>query len=79
MNPIELGTVALTEILRRFYDDFPPHADETKYNYVVSSSMKPTQVECARGSLNQVRMGVGMGPAARLACCEFLPSDIVVM
>ncbi|TFJ85460.1 hypothetical protein NSK_002970 [Nannochloropsis salina CCMP1776] len=54
INPIELGTVALQEILRRFYADFPTHLEESKYNYVVSSSMKPTQVECARGSLNQV-------------------------
>lgn len=54
VNPIELGTVALADILRRFYHDFPPHPEEAKYNYVVSSSMKPTQVECARGSLNQV-------------------------
>ena len=44
VNPIELGTVALTEILRRFYADFPAHPEEKKYNYVVSSSMKPTQV-----------------------------------
>ena len=44
VNPIELGNVALAEILRRFYADFPAHAEEAKYNYVVSSSMKPTQV-----------------------------------
>lgn len=44
VNPIELGTVAMAEILRRFYQDFPPHPEEKKYNYVVSSSMKPTQV-----------------------------------
>lgn len=46
INPIELGTVALQEILRRFYADFPTHLEESKYNYVVSSSMKPTQVTC---------------------------------
>ena len=36
--------MALQEILKRFYADFPPHPEEKKYNYVVSSSMKPTQV-----------------------------------
>lgn len=36
--------MALQEILKRFYADFPPHPEEAKYNYVVSSSMKPTQV-----------------------------------
>jgi acetylornithine deacetylase len=45
VNPIELGTVALQEILKRFYADFPTHPEEAKYNYVVSSSMKPTQVQ----------------------------------
>ena len=44
VNPIELGNVALAEVLRRFYADFPAHPEEKKYNYVVSSSMKPTQV-----------------------------------
>jgi len=54
VNPIELGTVAIQEILRRFYEQFPAHPREKDYNYLVSSSMKPTQVECARGSLNQI-------------------------
>ena len=62
--------MALTEVLRRFYLDFPSHPEEAKYNYVVSSSMKPTQVECARGSLNQVKKG---GGATRMPCL-LLPS-----
>ena len=43
-KPHQNPQVALQEILTRFYADFPPHSEETKYNYVVSSSMKPTQV-----------------------------------
>jgi acetylornithine deacetylase len=44
VNPVELGMVALQEILRRFYADFPAHPDEATYNYLACSSMKPTQV-----------------------------------
>jgi acetylornithine deacetylase len=44
INPIELGNVAVAEILKRFYADFPPHPMEKDYNFTVSSSMKPTQV-----------------------------------
>ncbi|CAM9467110.1 unnamed protein product [Phaeothamnion confervicola] len=54
INPLELVMEATAEMQRRFYRDFAPHPDETKYNFRTSSTCKPTQMECARGSLNQV-------------------------
>ena len=38
----------------RFYEDFPAHEMEAAYNFATPSTMKPTQVECAKGSLNQI-------------------------
>lgn len=58
INPIELGNVAVAEILKRFYADFPPHPKEKDYNFNVSSSMKPTQVRHQRPPLSK-----GLGQA----------------
>lgn len=54
INSLELASEAIAEIQRRFYVDFPPHPDEAKYNFATPSTMKPTQMECARGALNQI-------------------------
>ena len=45
---------ALAIVQRRFYEDFPPHPDEEKYKFATPSTMKPTQIECAQGALNQL-------------------------
>mmetsp|Transcript_33244 Transcript_33244/g.36794 ORF Transcript_33244/g.36794 Transcript_33244/m.36794 type:complete len:454 (-) Transcript_33244:146-1507(-) len=54
INSIELASEAVGIIQRRFYEDFPPHPEESKYGFATPSTMKPTQVECAKGSLNQI-------------------------
>lgn len=54
INPLELAMEAVAEVQRRFYADFPPHPREREYNYKTPSTMKPTQMECARGSVNQI-------------------------
>jgi len=54
INPIELASDALAQIQKRFYEDFPPHPDETRYNFASPSTMKPTQINCAEGGLNQI-------------------------
>jgi acetylornithine deacetylase len=46
INPIELGFEALSEIQRRFYRDFPVHAQEARYGFVTPSTVKPTQISC---------------------------------
>lgn len=35
-------------VQKRFYEDYPPHPEEKKYNYKCSSTMKPTQVQVTR-------------------------------
>mmetsp|Transcript_77848 Transcript_77848/g.176041 ORF Transcript_77848/g.176041 Transcript_77848/m.176041 type:complete len:531 (-) Transcript_77848:84-1676(-) len=54
INSIELANEAVAMIQQRFYDDFPPHPSEEAYQFATGSHMKPTQVECAKGSLNQI-------------------------
>ncbi|CAM9110058.1 unnamed protein product [Discosporangium mesarthrocarpum] len=54
INPLEFGMEAVAEVQRRFYHDFPPHPKEAEYNYKCSSTMKPTQMKCASGSVNQI-------------------------
>jgi hypothetical protein len=43
INPLELVSEAVAEVQKRFYKDFPPHADEAKYNYKTPSTMKVTR------------------------------------
>eukprot|EP00298_Acanthocystis_sp_HF-20_P012350 c19845_g4_i1.p1 GENE.c19845_g4_i1~~c19845_g4_i1.p1 ORF type:complete len:434 (-),score=190.05 c19845_g4_i1:34-1335(-) len=54
INPIELGSDVLSQIQKRFYQDFPPHPSEKIYNFASPSTMKPTQIRCAEGGLNQI-------------------------
>ena len=43
----------MCELQQRFYKAFPPHPKEEVYKFSTPSTMKPTQVKCAVGSLNQ--------------------------
>ena len=54
INSFELVSEALKIIQDRFYIDFLPHEQEEKYGFATPSTMKPTQVECAKGALNQL-------------------------
>jgi len=54
INSIEMAMETCSYIQRRFYDDFPPKPEETAYQFATGSHMKPTQIECAKGSLNQI-------------------------
>jgi acetylornithine deacetylase len=54
INSLELVSEALAIVQRRFYEDFPPHPKEVLYNFSAPSTMKPTQIECAQGALNQL-------------------------
>jgi len=54
INSLELAMEASKEIQRRFYEDFPAHPQEEKYNFATPSTMKPTQVECSKGATNQI-------------------------
>lgn len=54
INSIELANEAVNAVQQRFYEDFPPHPGEEAYQFASGSTLKPTQIECAKGSLNQI-------------------------
>jgi len=54
INSIELASEAMKVIQERFYDDFPQLPQEEAYQFATGSHMKPTQMECAKGSFNQI-------------------------
>eukprot|EP00850_Spirogloea_muscicola_P019162 SM000185S04021 [mRNA] locus=s185:68942:73006:+ [translate_table: standard] len=54
INPLELAMEALAEVQRRFYAEFPPHAEEARYGFATPSTMKPTQWSYPGGSINQI-------------------------
>jgi acetylornithine deacetylase len=54
INSLELVNEACSELQKRFYETFPEHPDEKPYNFSTPSTMKPTQIECAKGAINQL-------------------------
>jgi len=54
INAIELGNAALARIQERFYEEFPALPQEKAQKFVTPSTMKPTQIKCAPGGLNQL-------------------------
>eukprot|EP00656_Telonema_subtile_P020237 TRINITY_DN21389_c0_g1_i1.p1 TRINITY_DN21389_c0_g1~~TRINITY_DN21389_c0_g1_i1.p1 ORF type:complete len:355 (+),score=108.93 TRINITY_DN21389_c0_g1_i1:92-1156(+) len=54
INALEMVMEASAHLQKRFYELFPAHPAETAYAYACPSTMKPTQVESSRNSLNQV-------------------------
>ena len=66
INPIEMGAEALAYIQKRFYTDFKPVELERKYQFSTPSTMKPTSIKCASGSLNQIPPHVTISGDIRL-------------
>jgi len=54
INALELGMEACAEIQRRFYEAFPPHPEEERYQFATPSTMKPTQTRISEGAVNQL-------------------------
>jgi len=54
INSLELGMEAVSRIQNAFYEKFPPCEQETEYKFTTPSTMKPTQMRCAEGGLNQL-------------------------
>lgn len=54
INSIEMGMDVMNHIQRRFYSQFPAHPKEVEYNYTTPSTIKPTQIRCTPGALNQL-------------------------
>ena len=66
INPIVLCYEAMTEVLRRFHEDFPAHENETKWNFLSPSTMKPTSWSYPTGSANQIPQEAQVGGDIRL-------------
>jgi len=54
INAIEMGMEAVSRIQQKFYESFPACEKEREYKFITPSTMKPTQVKCAPGGLNQI-------------------------
>lgn len=54
INPIELLSESLAAIQSRFFRDFPKTEGDEQLGFTCSSTMKPTQIECTKGSINQI-------------------------
>jgi len=66
VNALELANTAMAELQDRFYAEFKPTPQEKEWSFMTSSTMKPTQVKCAVGSLNQLPPWVEISGDVRL-------------
>ncbi len=53
INSIEMAMDVLTYVQEKFYEEFSRHDSEHIYNFATASTLKPTQISCTQGSLNQ--------------------------
>lgn len=67
INSIELANEVVADIQRRFYEDFPTRPEEAAYQFATGSHMKPTVIECTKGSLNQICPGTTVSGDIRLS------------
>jgi len=54
INSIEMASDACNFIQKNFYEKFSRHPMEDKYNYATCSTIKPCQITCTPGALNQL-------------------------
>ena len=54
INSLELADEAVAYLQKKFYEDYSPHPKETEYKFATPSTMKPTQITCSEGSINQI-------------------------
>lgn len=54
INSIEFAMDAVSYVQKRFFSEFVRHEKEELYNFTTQSTMKPTQISCTPGSLNQL-------------------------
>jgi acetylornithine deacetylase len=83
INAIELASAAVAHLQRRFYERFPAHEQEERYEFPAPSSMKPTRWQVPPGSVNQipgecvVRGDIRVTPFYRLADVQrFLEEEV---
>eukprot|EP00322_Chrysochromulina_rotalis_P014299 CAMPEP_0115855460 /NCGR_PEP_ID=MMETSP0287-20121206/14552_1 /TAXON_ID=412157 /ORGANISM="Chrysochromulina rotalis, Strain UIO044" /LENGTH=439 /DNA_ID=CAMNT_0003309611 /DNA_START=4 /DNA_END=1323 /DNA_ORIENTATION=+ len=66
VNALELANTAVADLQECFYREFPARAEEKQWNFMIPSTMKPTQVKCAVGSVNQIPPWVEISGDVRL-------------
>lgn len=54
INPITLANQSVAYIQKEFYKAFPLSEQDKEYLFDAGSSMKPTQIKCPAGSINQI-------------------------
>eukprot|EP01038_Epipyxis_sp_PR26KG_P006675 gene6675-9157_t len=54
INAIEFAMDSVNYVQRKFFQDFPRHEREDEYNFATQSTLKPTQISCTPGALNQL-------------------------
>jgi acetylornithine deacetylase len=54
INPLTFGTQAVALLQQEFYRAFPQTERDLEYKFLIGSSMKPTQISCPPGSINQI-------------------------
>ncbi|WP_411023060.1 peptidase dimerization domain-containing protein, partial [Salmonella sp. s51228] len=63
---MELADEACRLLQAFFYENYPTHKDEAEYNFLGSSTMKPTRLEQMQGSFNQLPSWVEISGDVRL-------------
>lgn len=66
VNPITMATQAIAYIQKKFYEKFPMNEKDKEYLFGCGSSLKPTQIKCPPGSLNQIPLTCTIEGDARL-------------
>ncbi len=54
INAIEMAMDAVSYVQKKFFNSFPRHPMEDTYSFMTQSTMKPTQISCTPGGLNQI-------------------------
>ncbi|XP_019863918.1 PREDICTED: acetylornithine deacetylase-like [Amphimedon queenslandica] len=54
INSIELADEVVSYLQKKFYEDYSAHPEEERYKFSTPSTMKPTQITCSEGSINQI-------------------------
>jgi len=54
INAIEMAMDAVGYIQKRFYEEYKRDSREDDYNFTTQSTLKPTQISCTAGAINQL-------------------------
>lgn len=49
-----MGMDAVAYLQAKFFEKYPKHPDEDKYNFATQSTLKPTRMHALTSSINQI-------------------------